>query len=175
MVPVFWSFQEFQRSYYQIEKLIENLTDSEIQEQSEEYQAIETLVRRKLKPQMGPKSARKSITQFCSSWWGIEHRENLSHTQYSAVPDCLIFKLKAVKFSSLIQWGSEYRQGLNTEHWNTKCFGISGINDFRRKPYMVGTYPTRKKRAKRMPDATVETTLTHFKTVSHHHPTLDAH
>ena len=133
---VFWSFQEFQRSYDQIEKLMENLTDSEIQEQSEEYQAIEALVRQKFKPQMGPKSARKSTTQFCSYWWGHQaHRRNLSHIKYSAVPDCLIF-MKAVKFSSPIQWGSDYRGSLNTEHiripnfWNSdfQCFSFGMVS-----------------------------------------------
>ena len=34
----------------------------------------------------------------------------------------------------------------------------STVNDIRRKPYMVGTYLTVGKQAKRMPDATVETT-----------------
>ena len=32
------------------------------------------------------------------------------------------------------------------------------VNDIRRKLYMVGTYSTVEKRAKRMPDATVKTT-----------------
>ena len=33
------------------------------------------------------------------------------------------------------------------------------VNDIRRKPYMVGTYSTVEKQAKRMPDATVETSV----------------
>ena len=35
----------------------------------------------------------------------------------------------------------------------------SAVNDIRRKIYMVGTYSTVGKQAKRMPDPTVETTI----------------
>ena len=38
-------------------------------------------------------------------------------------------------------------------------FSTVEFNDIRRKLYMVGTYSTVGKRAKRMPDPTVETTL----------------
>ena len=38
-------------------------------------------------------------------------------------------------------------------------YHIHCLNDIRRKLYMVGTYSTVQKRAKRMPDTTVETTI----------------
>ena len=43
----------------------------------------------------------------------------------------------------------------------TISFFLSTVNDIRGKLYMVGTYSTVKKRAKRMPDPTVETTNSH--------------
>ena len=55
-----------------------------------------------------------------------------------------------------------FQNGPNKDFFSYQGFSLSflshTVNDIRRKLYMVGTYSTEEKRAKRMPDATVETT-----------------